>query len=85
MSTMIAPATTTLPPLADLIAQDRCDRCPSQAYVRVEIASGLELVFCGHHYAEHETALATRAVRVRDERSRLLESYSDVAATELTS
>ena len=32
-----------------LTASDRCDRCGAQALVRVELPSGADLVFCGHH------------------------------------
>lgn len=37
--------------LAPLSAADRCDSrdCGAQAYVRVHLETGLELVFCGHH------------------------------------
>jgi hypothetical protein len=51
-----------------LSAQDRCDRCGAQAYVRVVLAGGGELLFCRHHYSEHETSLAKVAVEVDDER-----------------
>ncbi len=84
--TMIAPDDQIVDEsrLSDLTARDRCDRCPSQAYVRVELRTGSELLFCGHHYAKHEAALVPVVYLVRDERARLLESYSDVEATELT-
>lgn len=36
-----------------LTALDRCDRCGGQAYVRAELASGGELLFCSHHWTEH--------------------------------
>ena len=36
---------------------DRCDRCGAQAFVKVDIASGGDLLFCGHHYAHYELAL----------------------------
>jgi len=32
-----------------LNANDRCDRCAAQAFVKVEGVSG-SLLFCGHHY-----------------------------------
>jgi hypothetical protein len=35
---------------------DRCDRCGAQARVRVPLAAG-ELLFCGHHSAQHADAL----------------------------
>lgn len=34
-----------------LNANDRCDSCGSQAYVRVAGMSG-ELTFCSHHYSK---------------------------------
>lgn len=49
-------------PFTPLQAQDRCDRCGAQAFVRVATTGGfyskaLELLFCGHHFARHELAL----------------------------
>lgn len=87
MSTMIAPdelIETPAPVVPEMTARDRCDYCGAQAYVIVTLKAG-DLMFCGHDYAEHETILATMAVSVRDERARLLQSYNDVEATELTS
>ena len=52
-------------------AADRCDRCGAQAYVRVVLAGGGELLFCNHHYAEHEAKLASIAIAVDDERERI--------------
>ena len=41
-----------------LTTEDRCDaRCQARALVRVLIGSK-PLDFCGHHYREHEAALA---------------------------
>lgn len=36
---------------------DRCDRCGARAYLRVEFASGGELLFCAQHALEHAAAL----------------------------
>jgi len=36
-----------------LDAHDRCDQCPSQAYVLVIGMAG-ELTFCGHHFNKIE-------------------------------
>lgn len=33
----------------ELTANDRCDSCSAQAYVRASGVSG-ELLFCGHHW-----------------------------------
>lgn len=49
-----------------LTAADRCDRCGAQAYVHVELPSGLELLFCAHHFREHESKVPEGS-RVRDE------------------
>jgi hypothetical protein len=54
-----------------LSAVDRCDRCGAQAYVRVLLPSGLELLFCAHHNREHARALAQIAVEIQDETRRL--------------
>jgi hypothetical protein len=41
-----------------LNAHDRCDRCGSQAYVRVLAANGkLALLFCNHHFGKHADSL----------------------------
>lgn len=34
----------------ELTNQDRCDRCGSQAYVKVIFNSGADLMLCGHHW-----------------------------------
>lgn len=49
---------------------DRCDRCGSQAYVRVDFPTG-RLLFCAHHYQEFESRLRPLATSVCDERERL--------------
>jgi hypothetical protein len=65
--------TTTLAPNA-LTALDRCDRCGAQAYVRVTLASGGDLLFCAHHFRAHEDKLRDNAARVQDETERLAEA-----------
>ena len=54
-----------------LTAVDRCDRRDAQAYVRVLLPSGLELLFCAHHNREHARALTQIAVEIQDETRRL--------------
>jgi hypothetical protein len=54
-----------------LTAADRCDRCGAQAYVRVLLPNGLELLFCAHHNREHSSALTKIAVGIYDETDRL--------------
>jgi hypothetical protein len=53
-----------------LTAADRCDRCGAQAYVRARLASGGELLFCGHHARQHVPALSGIA-EICDETGRL--------------
>lgn len=50
--------TLTPPPaaVAPQATDERCDRCNAAGKLRVMLAGGGELVFCGHHankYAEH--------------------------------
>jgi hypothetical protein len=54
-----------------LTAMDRCDRCGAQAYVRVLLPNGLELLFCAHHSRQHSSALMKIAVGIHDETERL--------------
>ena len=68
MTTAVAPSPLT--------ASDRCDRCGAQAYLRVQLASGSELLFCAHHAREHGDKLRTIAVNVHDETSKLLDTPS---------
>jgi hypothetical protein len=63
--------TPTLAPNTPLTAIDRCDRCGAQAYVRVSLLSGGELLFCAHHFAEYRPALEAASAHVHDETSRL--------------
>jgi hypothetical protein len=55
-----------------MTAQDRCDRCGAQAYLRVELASGGELLFCAHHAREHGDALKAVATNWTDETDKLV-------------
>ena len=60
--------------LTSLSAVDRCDRCGAQAYVRVELAGGAELLFCAHHARQHEDKLREVATVIHDETDRLASS-----------
>lgn len=62
---------TTLTATAPLDALDRCDRCGAQAYVRVTLGGGGELLFCGHHARQHEERLRELAADIHDETDRL--------------
>ncbi len=56
---------------AALNSADRCDRCGAQAYVRVTMASGFELLFCAHHGKEHADKLKQVALKIQDETERI--------------
>ena len=52
----------TTPPTDDLVVPFHCDRCGALAKVRVVLANGSDLVFCGHHSREYEDKLRDIAV-----------------------
>jgi hypothetical protein len=62
---------TALAELSGLSAIDRCDRCGAQAYVRVELNGGTELLFCAHHARMHEDKLREVAITIHDETEKL--------------
>ena len=62
---------TAVAPTPQFTALDRCDRCGAQAYVRVELASGGELLFCAHHAREHADKLSQVAASITDDTGRL--------------
>jgi hypothetical protein len=51
--------TAARPVHTTLTRHDRCDRCNAAAQVRALLATGGELLFCGHHARAH-------AVRLRE-------------------
>jgi hypothetical protein len=55
--------------LQALTAFDRCDApgCTSQAYLRAQLESGLQLVFCGHHGHALTPALVGQGAIIRDD------------------
>ena len=63
--------TTAVAPSSALSAADRCDRCGAQAYLRVELQSGGELLFCAHHAREHGDKLREIAAHMTDETDKL--------------
>jgi len=73
--------TPTLAPSSPLLAADRCDRCGAQAYIRVVLASGGELLFCAHHGKQYEPRLREKASDWHDESERLA-ATSPTAAPE---
>lgn len=53
-----------------LNAQDRCDACGAQAYVRAQMDFGI-LLFCAHHAKKYENKIQQLATQVLDETYRL--------------
>jgi hypothetical protein len=54
-----------------LTAADRCDRCGAQAYLRVTLENGGELLFCAHHAKAHSDKLRQVALKIHDETDKL--------------
>lgn len=73
--------TTTLT-ASPLTASDRCDRCGAQAYVRVTLLSGADLLFCAHHARQHVDRLRELDATIQDETNRLAEIPSTAALDE---
>ncbi|MCL2465591.1 MAG: hypothetical protein FWF28_11070 [Micrococcales bacterium] len=59
------------PVMEPLNAHDRCDRCGAQAYVRVTLPSGNDLLFCAHHSRAHSDKLHQVALNIHDETAKL--------------
>ena len=66
--------TTAVAPSTPLTAVDRCDRCGAQAYLRVELVGGGELLFCAHHAREHGDKLREIAAEIHDETGKLVDT-----------
>lgn len=75
--------TGALAPTKPLTVADRCDRCGAQAYVRVELGGGAELLFCAHHARQHEDKLREIAVTIHDESGRLAATPSIAPVDEI--
>ena len=74
--------TTAVAPGRCLTAADRCDRCGAQAYIRVELNSGGELLFCAHHGRAHADKLRDVALAIHDETERLEETPATASLEE---
>jgi len=74
--------TTAVAPGTALTAADRCDRCGARAYLRVELSSGGELLFCAHHAREHEDKLREIAASIQDETGRLASTPASPSPSE---
>jgi hypothetical protein len=78
-----ADVTTAVAPAAPaLSASDRCDRCGAQAYLRVELHTGGELLFCAHHAREHGDKLREVAVNFVDETHKLADTPGSASLEE---
>ncbi|WP_432544921.1 DUF7455 domain-containing protein [Kineococcus sp. SYSU DK002] len=65
-----------------MTASDRCDRCGAQAYVRVVLSAGGELLFCAHHGREHRQALRASGADIHDESQKLAATSPTAAPDE---
>jgi hypothetical protein len=72
--------TGAMAPVKPLSALDLCDRCGAQAYVRVVLPGGGELLFCAHHGRQHGEALARIATEIQDESDRLSPGKAEAAS-----
>ena len=62
--TEMTPTLTTTRAADDLVVPFHCDRCGALAKVRVVLANGSDLVFCGHHAREYDGKLRDIAVDI---------------------
>jgi hypothetical protein len=63
--TLTPPPEATAPPAAE----ERCDRCNAAVKLRIVLAGGGELVFCGHHankFAPELVKIAVEAIAAPD-------------------
>jgi hypothetical protein len=82
-------------PTEPLTFQDRCDcsalegdkaghgylgSCGAQAQVRVTMRTGPQIVFCGHHYAQHGPRITQVSV-VYDERAEVVVTFTSPSVT----
>ena len=74
--------TSTLASHPPLAATDRCDRCGAQAYIRVTLPSGGELLFCAHHGRAHETKLREVSSSYPDQSEQLVSTPGTAPETE---
>lgn len=52
--------------VSKLVANDRCDVCGAQAYIRVELESG-QLLFCAHHGNANKSKLEPLIINWHDQ------------------
>jgi hypothetical protein len=59
MTSLLSPEITTVASLSE-----RCDRCGAAAKLTVNLTSGGELAFCGHHANRHHEDIVRVAERI---------------------
>ena len=59
---------------------DRCDRCGSQAYARTRSPGGRTLLWCGHHFTFHESALTEKAHVIEADERELINAMPSPSA-----
>jgi hypothetical protein len=59
MTSLLSPEITTV-----AVMTDRCDRCSAAAKLAMELTSGGELSFCGHHANRLHEDIARLAQRI---------------------
>lgn len=61
--------------IAELDARCRCDRCGARALVVTTIAhvdGATDLMWCAHHYRQHQEPLLAIALAIRDDTEELV-------------
>jgi hypothetical protein len=74
---------TAFAPTPQFTALDRCDRCGAQAYVRIQLLSGGELLFCAHHAREHADKIQQVAAEIHDETGQLSKTRATASDDEI--
>ena len=68
---MTQPTSTLSTTDSHLTRSDRCDRCGAQAFIRVVLPAGGELLFCSHHGRQYEGKLRELSATIVDETEQL--------------
>jgi hypothetical protein len=63
-----------------LVKGDRCDSCGAEAFVQATMASGYELLFCGHHFTKNEDVLTAQGATVTIDERHTINAKPSVSA-----